>query len=81
MKQYKKENSKNRYFFESPHKLLRTLEEMNKVLGDINIVLCRELTKVYEEVRRETIVQAITHFSKTEPKGEFVILFNQDTKE
>lgn len=63
-------------FFEAPHRLIGTLEEMQKTYGDINIVICRELTKVHEEIRRETISQSIQHFSKTNPKGEFVILFN-----
>ncbi len=63
-------------FFEAPHKLLRTLGDMQSVMGDVDIVICRELTKIYEEVRRETISNALTHFKKTAPKGEFVILFH-----
>ncbi|MDO8583244.1 MAG: 16S rRNA (cytidine(1402)-2'-O)-methyltransferase [bacterium] len=63
-------------FFEAPHKILRTLEELKEVFGDIEIVLARELTKTYEEVRHEKISTSIEHFTKTEPKGEFVILFN-----
>lgn len=62
--------------FEAPHKLLRTLGEMKEVFGDIEIVLCRELTKTYEEIRREKISTSIEHFTKTIPKGEFVLLFN-----
>ena len=62
--------------FEGPHHILRTLEEMKEVFGDIDAVICRELTKVYEEIRREKISESIDHFSKTNPKGEFVILFN-----
>jgi 16S rRNA (cytidine1402-2'-O)-methyltransferase len=62
--------------FEAPHKLLRTLGEMNETLGDISIVVVRELTKIHEEVRREKISESIKHFGKVEPKGEFVILFN-----
>jgi 16S rRNA (cytidine1402-2'-O)-methyltransferase len=62
--------------FEAPHKLLTTLTEMKQVLGDIDIVLCRELTKLYEEVRREKISLSLSHFQKTAPKGEFVILFH-----
>jgi 16S rRNA (cytidine1402-2'-O)-methyltransferase len=62
--------------FEAPHKLLTTLTEMKNVFGDIEIVVCRELTKVHEEVRREKISQSLTHFQKTAPKGEFVILFH-----
>ncbi|CAN5160230.1 16S rRNA (cytidine(1402)-2'-O)-methyltransferase [soil metagenome] len=63
-------------FYEAPHKLLKTLEEMQEILGDREIVLCRELTKTYEEVRREVISKAIAHFKKHEPKGEIVVLIN-----
>lgn len=62
--------------FEAPHKLLKTLEEIKEVFGEIDIVIARELTKVYEELRREKVSSSIEHFSKTSPKGEFVILFN-----
>ncbi len=61
---------------EAPHKLVRTLEEMKEVFGDIDIVICRELTKIHEEIRREKISESIEHFSKVNPKGEFAILFN-----
>lgn len=62
--------------FESPHHLVRTLIGMKEIFGDIDIVLTRELTKIHEEIRREKISISIDHFSKTNPKGEFVILFN-----
>ncbi len=62
--------------FEAPHKILRTLEELKNVFGDIDIVLCRELTKIHEEIRREKLSSAIDHFSKIVPKGEFVVVFN-----
>jgi len=62
--------------FEAPHKLIRTLEEIRDVFGEIDIVICRELTKIHEEIRREKISSSIDHFSKTNPKGEFVVLFN-----
>lgn len=63
-------------FFEAPHKLLKTLGDLQSVFGDIDIVICRELTKLYEEVRREKISESLLHFKKTAPKGEFVILFH-----
>lgn len=63
-------------FFEAPHKLIRTLEELKNIYGDIDIVICRELTKIHEEKRREKVSQSLDHFSKTNPKGELVILFN-----
>ncbi len=62
--------------FEAPHRLFRTLKEMQEVFGDIDIVICRELTKVHEEIRREKISESVKHFAKTNPKGEFVLLFN-----
>ena len=62
--------------FEGPHHLIRTLEGMKGAFGDIDVVICRELTKVFEEIRREKISESVAHFTKTIPKGEFVILFN-----
>jgi len=62
--------------FEAPHKLLTTLKEMESAFGDIEIVLCRELTKIHEEIRREKISESLNHFQKTTPKGEFVILLH-----
>jgi 16S rRNA (cytidine1402-2'-O)-methyltransferase len=40
-------------FLEAPHKVLKTLGELKEVVGDIDIVICRELTKIHEEIRRE----------------------------
>jgi len=57
---------------ESPHRLLAALNDMLLILGDRKIAVCRELTKIYEEVFRGTISQAIEHF--TEPKGEFTLV-------
>lgn len=62
--------------FESPHRLLKTLEEIGNNFGDTEIVICRELTKIHQEIRREKISQATNHFSKTKPKGEFTLIFN-----
>jgi 16S rRNA (cytidine1402-2'-O)-methyltransferase len=63
-------------FFEAPHKLLTTLQDFSSIFGDIDIVICRELTKIYEEIRREKISDSLKHFKKIPPKGEFVILFH-----
>jgi len=63
--------------FEAPHKIETSLKDLQNVFGDIDIVLCRELTKMYEEIRREKISEALVHFKKTPPKGEFVILFHE----
>lgn len=63
--------------FEAPHKIIKSLTEMQDIFGDIEVVLARELTKTHEEIRRETISASLLHFKKKEPKGEFVVLFNQ----
>ncbi len=57
---------------ESPHRLLATLNDMLLVLGDRKVAICRELTKVHEEVFRGTISQAIEYFK--EPRGEFTLV-------
>ncbi len=57
---------------ESPHRLLAALDDILLTLGDRKIAVCRELTKIYEEVFRGTISQAIAHF--TEPRGEFTLV-------
>ena len=62
-------------FYESPYRLLSTLKSINEVFGDIDIVICRELTKLHEEVLRDSVSNLIEHFSTTAPKGEFTILF------
>ncbi len=57
---------------ETPHRLLAALSDILLVLGDRKIAVCRELTKVHEEVFRGKISQAIEHF--TEPRGEFTLV-------
>jgi len=60
--------------YESPHRLLKTLEHLKEYLGDREIAVCRELTKVFEETLRMKISDAIKHFTQKKPKGEFVII-------
>ncbi len=62
-------------FYESPHKLLRCLEALEGVFGDIDIVVAREMTKIYEEFLSMKISEQKKHFELHPPKGEFVILF------
>lgn len=61
-------------FYESPFRILKLLGETKEVLGDVDVVICRELTKLHEETRREKISQAIAHFNDVEPRGEFILL-------
>ena len=62
-------------FYEAPHKLVNTLEDMASVFGeDRPISLCRELTKLHEEVVRTTLGEAIEKYNENPPKGEFVLV-------
>ncbi len=61
-------------FYESPHRIVSTMELCAEVLGDRRIVLARELTKVYEEVVRTTPREAVERFEKKPPKGEFTVI-------
>lgn len=62
-------------FYEAPHKLMNTLEDMVEVFGaERPVSFCRELTKLHEEVIRTTLGEAIVHFTETSPKGEFVLV-------
>ena len=62
-------------FYEAPHKLLSTLEDMAAVFGeDRCISLCRELTKLHEEVVRTTLGEAIQKYTADSPRGEFVLV-------
>ncbi|MBE6841425.1 MAG: 16S rRNA (cytidine(1402)-2'-O)-methyltransferase [Ruminococcus sp.] len=69
-----KNNTNTMIFYEAPHKLMNTLGDMLKVFGDRKISLCRELTKVYEEVIRCTISEAISYYENKSPKGEYVLV-------
>lgn len=62
-------------FYEAPHKLMNTLEDMAQVFGaDRPISFCRELTKLHEQVLRTTLGQAIPYYRENPPKGEFVLV-------
>jgi len=61
-------------FYESPHRLLGTLKDMQAVWADRRIAVIREATKMFEEVHRGTITTAIKRFTETPPKGEFTIV-------
>ena len=70
-----KYNKNTLIFYEAPHKLLKTLESMLKVLGNRNIVLAKEITKIHEYFYRDRIENIISGLEKEERiRGEFVIL-------
>ena len=61
-------------FYEAPHKLKRTLDDMLEVFGDRQISISRELTKIYDETLRFTLSEAVAYFSEQAPRGEFVLI-------
>ena len=62
-------------FHEAPHKLLATLKDLAEAFGpERRAALCRELTKLHEEVLRTTLGQALAHYTENPPKGEFVLV-------
>ena len=70
-----KKEQRTMIFYEAPHKLLTTLTDMAEVFGgDRPISLCRELTKLHEEVVRTTLSEAVARYTETPPKGEFVLI-------
>ena len=60
--------------YEAPHHLVRTLKELQKVLGDREITLCKELTKIYEKAEKSTIEKLIEKYEDAEIKGEYVLV-------
>ena len=62
-------------FYEAPHKLMNTLEDLCKAFGpDRRISLCRELTKLHEEVIRTTLQGALDYYKELAPRGEYVLV-------
>lgn len=61
-------------FFESPKRLVSFLKDTYDVLGDREGVVCREMTKLYEETRRGSLPSLITHYETQAPRGEIVVL-------
>jgi 16S rRNA (cytidine1402-2'-O)-methyltransferase len=62
-------------FYESPYRLLKTLQQLSAVFGeDRQVSVCREISKVHEESVRGTFAEVIQHFTETEPRGEIVIV-------
>ncbi|MEN8124255.1 MAG: 16S rRNA (cytidine(1402)-2'-O)-methyltransferase [Bacteroidota bacterium] len=69
------EESRTMIFYESPHKLIKTLSHFSEYFGEDRLVsVSRELTKLYEETIRGTLAEVLTHFENKAPKGEFVIV-------
>lgn len=70
-----KNEKRTMIFHEAPHKLRATLSDMRDIFGDgRRISLCRELTKLNEDIMRTTIGEAVAHYEETEPRGEYVLV-------
>lgn len=81
-----KNETRTMIFYEAPHKLITTLKDMLNAFGDRKISICRELTKIHEEIKIISLCEAVEFYSQNPPKGEFVIvvsgsdpLSNQET--
>ena len=62
-------------FYESPHRVVKALQQFIEVFGaERPVAVCREISKVHEEVVRGTLTEALVHFTAHEPRGEFVII-------
>lgn len=75
-----KDEERTMVFYEAPHKLLATLSDMLAVFGERRIALCRELTKLHEQVLLLTLSEAVEHYSQNAPKGEFVLVLEGKEK-
>lgn len=61
-------------FYESSHRILKTLKELQAIAPGVRIILCRELTKKFETIYRGAVEEVISELEKTEPLGEFVVI-------
>lgn len=70
-----KDEARTIIFYEAPHRLRDTLSVLASVFGGgRRIALCRELTKVHEEVLRSTLEEAVSYYTQNEPRGEYVLV-------
>ena len=60
--------------FEAPHRLLQSLSDLVEILGDRQVVVARELTKVHEDIWRGSLSEALAHFEALQPRGEFTLV-------
>jgi len=60
--------------YEAPHRIEKTLSQLLEFLGDREIAVCREMTKMFAEIFRGTTQQAIAHFKQKKPRGEFTLV-------
>jgi len=71
-----KEEPRTVIFYETPHRIVKTLEDVKAVLGGVRVVIARELTKLHEEFLRGSAEELLAHFEQKPPKGEMVVMMN-----
>ena len=76
-----KDETRTMIFYEAPHKLTRTIDDMYKVFGDRSITFVKEITKIHETAFKTTLKQAITYFEQNQPKGEYVLVIAGKTQQ
>lgn len=69
-----KDETRTIIFYESPHRVIKTLTQIQEFIGERNVAAVREISKIYEEVVRGPIPSVLEFFKKKQPKGEFVLL-------
>lgn len=75
-----KNDDRTLIFYEAPHHLLNTLKDFYTVFGDRKISLCRELTKLNEEIIRTTLSAAVEYYTQNSPRGEYVLVIEGGEK-
>jgi len=65
-------------FLEAPHRLVQSLEDIQSVLGEREIAVARELTKIHEEIFRGPVSKVNDHYQKNEPRGEITLIISGD---
>lgn len=69
-----REEGRTVVLYESPHRMEKLLNDILEVFGDTQLVVAREVTKKFEEIRREKVSSSIEHFKIHKPKGEFMVI-------
>ena len=64
-------------FYESPHRIVKSLHLIKEIFGDVEVAVSRELTKLHEETLRGSVVEVILHFEKISPRVEFTVVFSR----
>ncbi|MCD2348384.1 16S rRNA (cytidine(1402)-2'-O)-methyltransferase [Clostridium guangxiense] len=76
-----KDSRESIMFYEAPHRLKNTLEFLLNSLGDRKIAICRELTKVHEDIKRTSLSEAVNFYKENNAKGEYVLIIEGRSEE